>query len=478
MDRDQQSRRKKAGAASHAVYRPKRQPAQQPRQAVPPKRGLGSRLGIEKPAAPTSRRRAEQSRQPAARQAQNPPRRQAKDARRPAQQPAGNGGTQQPRRQPAPQPPHSTRYRRTSSAGSHPAPDSRNPQSARYRPGAVKHQRRVTQVERLRIRRRRKVVGVICILAALAVGVILSINLLFKVADFRVENMDRTTPANTGIYTEEQIIDLLGVQVGDNLFGFSTSKKSQELQEQLPYLDEIRVDVQMPSTVVIKVRPATERFAIERANDWLILSDSLKVLRTDSGKPDGLIQLDAAYDTSQPLTPGSHLALVDAVSPATAESAFVDRTEEQKKAQTPESAAASRAATVLADLMDSLDQYGMLGDVTLVSVRDLEDINFLYQGRVSVILGTANNLDYKMQITAKVVLDQDGNGLSTTDRGTLDVSYQRNDGTIAGYFAPEQPAPTPTPAPTPDPSASPVPDAAADPDQTAPTPTPVPQDGT
>ena len=35
MDRDQQSRRKKAGAASHAVYRPKRQPAQQPRQAVP-----------------------------------------------------------------------------------------------------------------------------------------------------------------------------------------------------------------------------------------------------------------------------------------------------------------------------------------------------------------------------------------------------------------------------------------------------------
>ena len=48
MDRDQQSRRQKSGAASRSASRPKNRAPQRPRQAVPPKRGLGSRVGLEK----------------------------------------------------------------------------------------------------------------------------------------------------------------------------------------------------------------------------------------------------------------------------------------------------------------------------------------------------------------------------------------------------------------------------------------------
>lgn len=87
-------------------------------------------------------------------------------------------------------------------------------------------QRRVTRAEQLRIRRRKAIIGVLCVLAVLVVGIVLSINLLFKVTDFRVENADRTTPANTGIYTEQQLIDATGIQMGDNLYGFSTKEKS------------------------------------------------------------------------------------------------------------------------------------------------------------------------------------------------------------------------------------------------------------
>lgn len=85
-------------------------------------------------------------------------------------------------------------------------------------------QRRVTRAEQLRIRRRKAIIGVLCVLAVLVVGIVLSINLLFKVTDFRVENADRTTPANTGIYTEQQLIDATGIQVGDNLYGFPPKK--------------------------------------------------------------------------------------------------------------------------------------------------------------------------------------------------------------------------------------------------------------
>ena len=127
------------------------------------------------------------------------------------QRPKGSG--QRPAKQPERQPPKQQQKR--------PRPQ-QNPQKPGYRSSAPQVQRRVTRAEQLRIRRRKAIIGVLCVLAVLVVGIVLSINLLFKVTDFRVENADRTTPANTGIYTEQQLIDATGIQVGDNLYGFST----------------------------------------------------------------------------------------------------------------------------------------------------------------------------------------------------------------------------------------------------------------
>ena len=110
------------------------------------------------------------------------------------------------------------------------------------------------------------------------------------------------------------------------------------------------------------------------------------------------------------------------------------------------SAAASRADTALDQLVQQLEDTGLLDGVTLISLQDMEEISFLYQGRVSVVLGTANNLPYKLQIASRIVLDTDGTGLASTDRGTLDVSYQRSDGSIVGYFTPAQTAASDTTA--------------------------------
>ena len=300
----------------------------------------------------------------------------------------------------------------------------------------------------MRIRRRRKIVGILCLLAVLAVGVVLSINLLFKVTGFRVENTDRTTPANTGIYTEQQIIDLLGVQTGDNLFGFSTKAKSQELQTQLPYLDVVEVDIQLPGTVVIKVQPATERFAMETSTGWLVLSDGLKVLRGEASQPDGLILLDAAVQANSQLTAGSYLNLVEngenlsAATPETAETAEEDTSSAASSTNEEEETSANE---VLFEMVDRMEEQSLLGGVTMISMRDPDEISFLYQGRVSVLLGTSNNLDYKMRLAANIILDVDGKGLTSTDRGTLDVSYQRTDGEIVAYFMPADPAPAAEP---------------------------------
>lgn len=365
------------------------------------------------------------------------------------QRPKGSG--QRPAKQPERQPPKQRQKRLR---------PQQNPQKPGYRSSAPQVQRRVTRAEQLRIRRRKAIIGVLCVLAVLVVGIVLSINLLFKVTDFRVENADRTTPAKTGIYTEQQLIDATGIQVGDNLYGFSTKEKSDQLLAQMPYLDVAVVTRQAPGTVIIRAQPAVERFKMEYSGSWLVLSEQLKVLRVEPAEPDNLVQLDALLPEGAATTPGSFLTLDAPSEPTALATAMPSGT------ATPENADEADTAQetpneVLNELLGELDQYGLLDGTTVLTMQNMTELSFLYQGRVSVQLGTANNLDYKIRFAAYIILDTGGDGLASSDRGTLDVSDQQTDGTIQPRFLPAE-NPVATPEPTPEPPAEDTTDAAAD----------------
>lgn len=378
MDRDQRSRQQKSRGGSFS------RPA--------PKRSLSSRMGLQKQ--PTQAR--------------------GNAARRPG--PAPN-----PQGRPSP----GTAPRR--------AQPQLNPQKAGYTPGAPRRQRRVTQAELLRRRNRRRALGILGVLAVLALGAIISVNLLFKVTAFRVETFDRTTPADTGIYTEDEIVAALSIEQGTNLFGFSTTEKTQQLQSQFPYLDNVQVDVQLPGTVVIKVQPATEHFACMYSGGWVVLSDTLKILRSDISQPTGLTVLTCKLPADFAPTPGQFVVPVSYNSLLEGETATAE-------------AAQATATEVLMQILDELETEGMGDGVTVIDISDLSNLKFTYQDRIEVLLGNSNRLDYKIRLASVAILDPD-KGLSASDKGTLDVSYQQTDGEIKGYFAPDEPDPTPTPEP-------------------------------
>ena len=380
MDRDQRSRQQKSRGGSFT------------RPAA--KRSLSSRMGLQKGPAPRPSSRP-QNRRARPQQPAPPPARPAR-----------------PQERPQPQ---------------------LNPQKAGYIPGSpgMRRQRRVTQAEILRRRNRRRALGLLAVLAVLVLGGIVSVNLLFKVTAFRVENFDRSTPADTGIYTEDEIVAALGIEKNSNLFGFSAEEKTRQLQTQFPYLDAVHVDIQLPGTVVLKVRPATERFACMYSGGWLVLSDSLKILRVELSQPSDLSVLTCSLPASftpavgQVLVPGSYNSLLEG------------------DAATPESSMQD-AAQILSELTAQLESEGLSDGVTAIDILDLSQMSFTYQGRIRVLLGNDNRLDYKVRLAATAILDPD-KGLSSSDAGTLDVSYQQSDGEIRGYFAPDEPEPTPTP---------------------------------
>ena len=372
--------------------------------------------------------------------AQQPPR---GNAPRPNQQ---RGPNQPPR---SGQPPRQNRPgQNQSNNGRRPRPQQQiNPQKSGYTPGSPRRQRRVTQAEILRRTRRRRFLGMLAVLAVLAIGAFVSVNLLFKVAIFRVENFDHSTPADTGIYTEDEIVSALNIEKNSNLFAFSTAEKTKELQAQFPYLDKVEVTVQMPATVVVRLTPATERFTCMYSGGWMVLSDALRILRLEVSQPEGMILLNAKLpDNFNP-------AIGQQVIPETYNSLLAhteSSAESDSNDATPESAQPT-VTDIVTQLWQLLQDDGLLDGLTALDISDTSQLSFTYQGRVDVLLGNSSSLDYKLRLAAKILTDPD-KGLSGSDRGTLDVSDQLEGGEIRGYFQPyEQPTPTPEPAPEPDP---------------------------
>ena len=166
-----------------------------------------------------------------------------------------------------------------------PAPRRRKKAGGRKRPESGPARRRqMTRGEMRRRRRRRRWLAFFFVVFLMAVGFILSVTVLFKVKHIVVENLDKTTPANTGIYTEDAILGALAVPLEGNLFGFSAEKQAK-MELQLPYLETIKVRRRLPDTVVVQVAPATESWCAKTDAGWAILSDGLKVLKVQTDQP-------------------------------------------------------------------------------------------------------------------------------------------------------------------------------------------------
>ena len=89
----------------------------------------------------------------------------------------------------------------------------------------------------------------------------------------------------------------------------------------------------------------------------------------------------------------------------------------------------------LETLLGALEEHGLLEDVTRIEYADVEQLAFLYQDRISVLLGTLNELDYKMDYAEYMLLNKEGKGCAETDTGQLDCSHVRTDGTLQAIFA-------------------------------------------
>ena len=289
--------------------------------------------------------------------------------------------------------------------------------------------RRLTRAALKRRRMMRRLMAFVTLLAVIAAGVYLTMTMLFKIGTIQVQTADGTVVQEVGGYSSSQILQALGVQTEENIFSFDPAAKEAELEKQFPLLESIRVVRDYPNTVVVQVTEAVPAYAMQTKSGWLTLSDQFKILACESAQPEELKTLYGGEPVS--VTPGDQLTFAAQADPAASDASG--------------SAAASAAVQTddrldaLNELQAKLEEYGMLDDVTRMEFADTDQMAFLYQDRVSVLLGTRNDLDYKLDRARYVLTNADGKGCAPTDTGRLDFSHVSAGSTRKIYFAQGEP---------------------------------------
>ena len=309
----------------------------------------------------------------------------------------------------------------------HPAGSQSAPQQSPAR-REMRKKRKVTRATLRRRRMLRRLTAFAMLLCVIGAGIYLTMTMLFRINSIQVQTPDGKQVTEIAGYSADSILQRMGVQLEENIFSFEPGEKAAVLEQNFPLLGSIKVIRDYPNTVVVQVTEATPTYAVQAGSSWLTLSDKFKILSADPAQPDGLCTLYGGEATTA--APGEQLSFA---APEADSMAGTSAASDSSASGVVDEADAKMSA--LATLQAKLDEYGMRSDVTRIEFADTEQIAFLYQDRISVLLGTLNDLDYKLDRARYMLNNEDGKGCAATDTGRLDFSHVSAGSTRKIYFA-------------------------------------------
>lgn len=228
----------------------------------------------------------------------------------------------------------------------------------------------------------RKFIMILSLVIALTVGAMIF---------FKVESV---TVVGNQTYSQEQIVEISEIQVGDPLFGMNKFTIMQTLYSELPYLTQVSIARNLPSGITITVVEGYGVASIYYNGQWWLINDQGKLLeRGDETLGEGVPQILGIT----PLVPGEGTTLA------------VNQEESDKLSQ-------------LLNLMEDLDDCGMLENITeFIDLSADNEIRFGYGTDLTVVVPMYDDFADTLFTLERVLETYEENG--TILRGTLDLTY-------------------------------------------------------
>ena len=241
------------------------------------------------------------------------------------------------------------------------------------------------------------------IICASVLAMVLAMSVFFKVDVIKV--------SGAKAYSEWDVREASGIEIGDNLLTFSEPRASGQIQAKLPYVNEVRIGIKLPDTVIIYIEELEVAYAAKCSNGiwWLITSEGRVVEQIDDVRAESYTKIEG-ITLDNPVVNESAVAVED--SPQ-----GVDPSQSTEETQVVTVTNAQRLSAALT-ILQSLENNGIVGEAASVNVINLNAIVLWYGTRFQVNLGDISNVDVKIAWMNTAI-----GQLSEYDRGILDVSF-------------------------------------------------------
>ena len=239
-------------------------------------------------------------------------------------------------------------------------------------------------------------ISIVAVVLALTFG----ISLFFTVKNVEVSGTEK--------YTPWQIREASGIQEGENLLSVSEARLSSRIENNLPYVNKVRVKIRLPDTVCIYIEELDVVYSVASGDGqwWLMRADGRIVDKTNAAEAERYTKLEGLKLTDPVI--GQQAVAAENVPDATAPDAET----------VPVTVTGAQRLQTAITVMEFLEGSGIIGDASSISVENMNDLQLWYGDRFQVLLGDTTDLGYKIS-AMRSAIDQMGQYQS----GMLDVSF-------------------------------------------------------
>ena len=241
------------------------------------------------------------------------------------------------------------------------------------------------------------------LVAAMVVAVLLGVSVFFKVEKIVVYGNES--------YEAWTIRDASGIGEGENLLTFGAAAACDQILDELPMVEKVRIGVSLPGTVKIYVTEYAVTYSMEAEDGtwWLVTSDGSVVDKISEGKASAYTIIKGVQ-LSGPKVGGEARAAEP--EPEMGTNAAGEQIELPVITTGADRLKAART------VMASLELCDVLGQAASIDVSQTGDMRLWYGERFEVLLGGTKNMDKKIAWMASTI-DQ----LEDYQSGILDVTF-------------------------------------------------------
>lgn len=227
------------------------------------------------------------------------------------------------------------------------------------------------------------------ILAALAGALKFALDAIFKVKSISVQG--------STLYDDSEVVDASGIKIGDSIIFKNVKSCEESIYRNLNYVDSAKISKDFFGNITINLEPAKVLFSLTQDEKYYLVSEKNKVLEIlENIPPEVVVAQGIKFEVSENK---------------------VNYHDEIKK-------------QLFFKVLERFKEHD-LNFVKRINVTDAENLEVIYDDRLTILLGSEEELKYKISTAKEIITGK----LGASERGTLDFRNLNKENRT--YFIPE-----------------------------------------